>query len=140
MYLRVCPGCILGASLVYLWAYLGVLGCIQGAAGGESRRVVNSNAERFHDSARDRRAWMCLIHPRYTIYIHLRVHPRYITDIPWLSGVNRVFKGHQPSSRVYQWCIQRCIWGVSIWGVCSVSGVYPKDIQCTLCIQCICKH
>ena len=48
------PGCILGASLVYLLVHLGVWGCIQGAAGGVSSRGVNRVAEGLHPSARDR--------------------------------------------------------------------------------------
>ena len=53
-YPGVYPGCILGESLVYLGVYPGVSGCIQGAAGGVSRRGVNRVAEGLNPSAGDR--------------------------------------------------------------------------------------
>ena len=46
---NVYQGCILGASLVYLWVYFGVSGCIKGAAGGVSRRGVNGVAKDLHN-------------------------------------------------------------------------------------------
>ena len=54
-YQGVCPVCILGAYLVYLWVYLGVSGCILGAARGVSRRGANRVAKGLHPSARDKR-------------------------------------------------------------------------------------
>ena len=42
-------------------------GCIQGAAGGVSRRGVNRVAEGLQPSSSDQRAWMCQIHHKYTI-------------------------------------------------------------------------
>ena len=53
-YPGVYPGCILGASLVYPWVYLGVSGRIRGASGGVSKRGVNRVAKGHQRSVRDR--------------------------------------------------------------------------------------
>ena len=81
----------------------------------------------------------------FEVYMYPAGYTLYTPRLTWYRESTGRSKVHLPSSRVYWWwCIKGCIWGVSlcilgvsgvypgcIRGVPSVSGVYPRYIQCT---------